>query len=73
MRLKQERHSWLSAGSRDEAKYACLKAISYGVRSPTSTFPQGQIHKSPFHLFLDAALQTVAYLRVSARSQDLAK
>ena len=28
--------------------------------------------QTPFHLFLDAALKTVAYLRVSARSQDLA-
>ena len=28
--------------------------------------------QTPFHLFLDAALKTVAYLRVSTRSQDLA-
>ena len=28
--------------------------------------------QDPFHLFLDAALKTVAYLRVSTRSQDLA-
>ena len=28
--------------------------------------------QTAFHLFLDAALKTVAYLRVSTRSQDLA-
>ena len=28
--------------------------------------------QDPFHLFLDASLKTVAYLRVSTRSQDLA-
>ena len=29
--------------------------------------------QTPFHLFLDTAVQTVAYLRVSTRLQDLAK